>query len=150
MAAGNFKLYGAAGLSIMQNALDPETTARMILVTSAYTPVQSTHSTYADVSASEVAAGGGYSTYGKACVGTLSRSGQVVSLDFPDQSWTSSTIIAKYAVIVEDADNDGTIASGDKLLGYVDLNTGGGSVQTTSASLDVTVNANGAYQVTFG
>lgn len=150
MAAGNFRLYGAAGLSMLQQALDPETTSRMILVTASYSPNQSTHSTYADVSSFEVANGNGYATYGKACIGAMSRSGQTVSLDFPDQSWTSSSIIAKYAVIIEDADNDGTIAAGDKLLGYVDLNTAGGSVQTTSADLTVTVNASGAYQVVFG
>lgn len=140
MTAGNWKVYGAALENICKALLDLDShTFRLALVTSSYTPNQSTHSTWADVSANEVAAGGGYSTHGKLLTASVTRSGLVVTFDVDDQAWTSSTITAKYAVIVRDADSNGALASTDMLVAYVDLETGGGSVSTTSASFTVAI-----------
>jgi len=148
MAAGAFKVYGAALEAISKNTVDLDSnTFRMILVTSTHTPNQATHSTYADVSANEVV-GTGYTSSGKLLTATVTRSSLVVTFDVDDQSWTSSTITAKYAVIVKDADANGTLASTDALLCYCDLETGGGSISTTAGTFTVTINASGVFTLT--
>lgn len=149
MPAGAWKVYGAALEAINKGTLDLDSnTFRMALVTSSHTPNQSTHATWADVSANEVANGGGYTTHGKPLTCTVTRSGLVVTFDCDDQSWTASTITAKYAVIVKDADANGALAATDSILCFSDLETGGGSISTTSGTLQVTINASGVFTVT--
>lgn len=148
MPAGSWKVYGAALEAINKGTLDLDSnTFRMVLVTSSHTPNQSTHSTFADISANE-ATGTGYTSSGKLLACTVTRSGLVVTFDCDDQSWTTSTITAKYAMIVRDADANGTLASTDSLLAFVDLETGGGSVSTTSGTFQITINASGVFTMT--
>lgn len=147
-AAGNFLLYGNALEKIADGTIDLDTDSwRVVLLTSSYTPSQSTHATWADASAAE-ASGTGYTAGGEAATLTLSRSGLAVTIDTADVSWTSSTITAKYAAIVRDADGNGSIASTDLLLFYVDLDTGGGSISTTNGTFAITINASGLYVLT--
>lgn len=149
MAAGNFIAFSNALELILDGTIDWDTDAfRMVLVTSAYTPAQNTHTAWSDISANEVANGNGYATHGKALTCSVSRSTNVVTLDCDDQSWAASTITAKYAVIVRDADANGALAAGDTPVFFVDLETGGGSLSTTSGTLSVTINAAGVYQIT--
>lgn len=149
MPAGAWKVYGGAVEEIHKGTLDLDTnTFRMVLVTSSYTPNQSTHTTWTSASANEVAAGGGYSTHGKLLTPSVTRSGLVTTFDVDDQAWTSSTITAKYAIIVKDANADGSLASTDTLVAFCDLETGGGSVSTTSGTLTITINASGVFQTT--
>lgn len=149
MAASNFFLYGPALDAIMDGTIDLDNDSfRLALVTSSYTPAQTTHGTWADVSANEVADGGGYSTHGKALTVTTATSGLVTTVDADDQTWTSSTITAKYAVIVRDADANGALAGTDLVVAYCDLNSGGGSVSSTSASFIVAFNGSGVFAAT--
>lgn len=149
MAAGNFILYSAALEAINKGTLDLDSnTFRMVLVTSAYTPAQNTHTAWSDISANEVAAGGGYSTHGKLLTCTVTRASNVVTFDCDDQAWTASTITAKYAVIVKDADANGALATTDVPLCYCDLSSGGGSLSSTSATFSVTINASGVFATT--
>lgn len=63
-----------------------------VLLSSAYTPNLSTHTTYADISAFEIANGNGYTTGGLVLTsaGTLiSRSGTTVTIDIDDLVWTA-------------------------------------------------------------
>lgn len=148
MAAGNFKWYVNALYLHMKGDLDLDSGLRAILVTSSYIPAQTTDDQYDDVSANEVS-GTGYTTYGKALTTiAVSKSGSDAIIDFDDLTWTSSTITAKYLVIVKDANADGTLVAGDYLVGYLDLDTGGGSVSSTSADFTVAVNASGALKIT--
>jgi hypothetical protein len=155
MPAGAWQVYGAAIERIARNTLDLDTSGtprfRMALVTSAYTPAVDIHSTWTDVSANEVANGGGYTTHGKLLAAVVIRTGSpdagVVTFDVDDQSWTSSTITAKYAVIVSDVDANGALASTDPLLCYVDLETGGGSVSTTNGTFAITINVAGVFTI---
>lgn len=148
MPAGAWKVYGAAAEAIHKGTLDLDTnTFRMVLVTSTHTPNQSTHSTWADASANEVV-GTGYTSSGKLLTCTVTRSGLVVTFDCDDQSWTTATITAKYAMIVKDADANGTLASTDSLLCFCDLETGGGSVSSTAGTFAVTINASGVFATT--
>lgn len=149
MAAGSWKAYGAGLEAVIKGDLDLDIAARMILVTAAYTPNQSLHALYSDVSANEVAAGGGYATSGKLASPIVSRTGLVVKYDVADQTWAASTITAKYAIIVQDANADGTLAAGDRLIAYVDLETTGGSLSSTNADFTVGIDAtNGAVSYT--
>ena len=148
MPAGAFKVYGSAAEAIAKGTIDLDTnTFRMVLVTATHTPNQATHSTWADMSADE-AVGTGYTASGKLLTCTVNRSALVVTFDCDDQSWAASTITAKYAVIVKDADANGTIASTDAFLAYCDLETGGGSLSTTAGTFAITINASGVFTVT--
>lgn len=149
MPAGNWLVYGHALEQLIEGGLDLDNnTWRMALVTSAYTPAQTTHSAWSSISTNEVANGNGYTTHGKLLTVTSNRSGLVVTFDCDDQSWTSSTITAKYAVIVRDGDANGALAAGDIPLCYCDLETGGGSVSTTNGTFAITINASGVFTVT--
>lgn len=149
MAAGNFIWFGNALEAIGNKLIDFDADAfRLALVTASWTPNQDTNATWTNISANEVANGGGYTTHGKLLTATWSRSGHVVTLDFDDQSWASSTITAKYAVVVMDADANGALASTDLVVGYLDLISGGGSASTTDGSFSVTINASGALRIT--
>lgn len=148
MAAGNFVVYGGALEGIHKGTVDLDTdTFRMVLVTSSYTPNQGTHTAWSSISANE-ATGTGYTANGKLLTCTVNRSTNVVTFDCDDQSWTSSTITAKYAIIVKDANADGTLAAGDVPLAYCDLSSGGGSLSTTAATFSVAINASGVFATT--
>lgn len=148
MAAGNWLMYGAGLEGVLDGTLDLDSDSyRAVLLTSSYAPNQSTDDTWSDISANEVS-GTGYTAGGLASTITLSRSGLAVTLDTSDLSWASSTITAKYAVIVHDADGNGTLAGTDRLLMYVDLDSGGGSISTTNGTFAITINASGLYTVT--
>lgn len=148
MAAGAWQVYGNAIELIAENTifLDDSGTPRlrMILVTETYTPTVDTDATYADVSANEVT-GTGYTQFGNLLTPTVTRSGGTITFDCDDQSWVSSTITAKYAVIVHNVDGTGTIASTDQLVCYSDLDDGGGSVSTTDGTFAVNINASGVF-----
>lgn len=149
MAAGNWVVFGHALEQLLEANLDLDSSSwRMVLVTSGWTPSQANDDAWSDISANEVAAGGGYSTHGKALTVTSTRSSNVVTFDCDDQSWTSSTITAKYAVIVKDADANAALAAGDIPLCYVNLDTGGGSLSSSSGTFSVTINASGVFTVT--
>ncbi len=149
MAADAWKVYGHAAEQIAEGVIDLANDAfRMVLVTSSYTPNQSTDDAWSDISTNEVANGNGYTTHGKPLTVTNTRSGLVVTFDCDDQSWTSSTITAKYAVIVHDANGDNSLAAGDVPICYSDLENGGGSLSTTSGTFAVNINASGVFTIT--
>ncbi len=150
MAASNWKIYGPAALAMAKGDFDLDLPIRMVLVTSVYVPDQALHDTWADISANEVAAGGGYATHGAALTTkTVTQTGLVVEGDSDDVSWPASTITAKFAVLVQDADSNGILAATDKVLAYSDLNDGGGSLSSVNGTLTVAMHAtNGFLQMT--
>ena len=71
---------------------------------------------------------------------TVTETGGTVTFDCADISFGSAvTITAKYAVLFDDT------ATNDPLLVYVDLDTGGGSVSSTSSTFQITINASGVF-----
>jgi hypothetical protein len=121
----------------------------MVLVGTGYTPDQSADDTWSDISSNEIS-GTGYTTHGEAVTLSVSRSGLVTTVDCDDQSWTSSTISgAAYAIIVRDADANGSLATTDIPMWYCELEDGS-SVSTTNGTLAVTINASGVYASTAG
>jgi len=134
MAAGIFELYSSGKLSSLNGALDADTdTLVMVLLADTYTPAV-THSTYADISADEIT-DTDYTPQLISAV-TFSEASGTVTLDSDDVSFGSNvSITAKYGVIVR---RDGaSLASADLLLGYVDLDTSGGSVSSTNSEFTV-------------
>jgi hypothetical protein len=148
MPAGNVIPYtiGLQGINRGLIDLDSDTIV-CVLLTSSYTPGRTTHSTWADMSAAEVATGGGYTAGGEALANkAVSHSSGTVTFDADDVSWSSATITAKYAALVKRA--GGSLASGDLLVAYVDLDTGGGSVTSTASTFAVAWNAAGIFTAT--
>ena len=147
MAAGPFKWYGNAHEQMMKGALNLQTGLRGVLVTSAYTPDQATHQTWSDALAAEVAAGGNYATHGKALVSNVAQSGAAGILDLDDITWSAITATCKYLIIVKDADANGSLASTDLLVGYVDLNEGAGSISPAGSDLVIQMSASGVLRI---
>lgn len=140
MAAGNWTLYQSFKLGLTQagfNLTSGAANVAMVLVAAAYTPAATTDTTYANISANEVT-GTGYTAGGQIVTSeTDTASGGTVTVNAGAASWASSTITAKYAVLVYRA-TAGTPASTDKLIGYVDLNSGGGAISSTASTFSVT------------
>lgn len=116
-------------------------TIKCALLTSSYTPAQTTHEWWSDVSAQEVS-GTNY-TAGGATLGskTLSASALVTTLDAADPSWASSTITARYAVFYKDTGTAGT----SPLIAYADF---GGNISSTNGTFTVVLNASGLATIT--
>lgn len=143
MAAGNFVVYGAAIENIAKGLMDLDTSTFVVtLHGTGYTPNATTHSTWADVSASQMS-GTGYTAGGKTLTMSVTRSGGTVTVDANDQTWTTITLTsAKYAVVTQRA--GGSLASGDLLLGYFELESGG-TVSPSGGNLTITWNASGLF-----
>ncbi len=148
MPVGPFTLYGAAIEALSKGTIDLDSNNfSVILVTNSYTPSVNVDDTYSDLSAHEVANGNGYTTRG-INLGTLavSRSGGTVTVDeTTNPSWSASgTLTARYAVIAKRAST--SLTGTDLLLGYVDLDTGGGAITVTSGgTLVINWNALGLF-----
>lgn len=148
MAAGPFTVFNIAKLKLLNGTHDLDTHVyKMALVTNA----QSIDATFAGTSAdaryadltAQVANGSGYTTGGKTLTMAVSRSTGTVTVDCDDQSWTSSTFSAKYAVIYNDS------APSKDLLGFVDLETGVASgLSPSNGTLSITINASGLFTLT--
>jgi hypothetical protein len=131
MAAGNFTLYGAGIEGIAKGTIDLDSgTFKAKLLTSSYTPNTSTHVDVGDLT-NEVAGGGDYEEQTLTTV-SVTRSGTTVKFTSdPIDFGATVTITAKYLVIYIDDGAD------DALLGYVDLNDGGGSASSSDGPFEV-------------
>lgn len=94
---------------------DGATSVRVALLESAYTPDMSAHEVWSDVSASEVAESGGYSSGGEE-IDTKSLSHENLETTFNGDNvvWPNSTITAAYAVVYDDTpaeDSDKSLIS---------------------------------------
>lgn len=143
MAAGTFTFYNSGKLNSLNGSIDADTdTLVMVLLGSGYTPDTAAHTAYSDISGSEI----GDADYSPQVISgaAFTESAGTVTLDSDDVSFgTSVSIEAKYAVAVR---RDGaSLAAGDLLLGYVDLNTDSGTATVSSTSDDFSVNTPSGY-----
>lgn len=147
MAAGNPNLYSNCLLSMSKAAINLSSdTLCCTLITSSYTPAPNTDAQWSAVSANETS-GTGYTAGGIVLTSvTDTLTGGTVTFTAANVSWTTSTITAKYAVIVRRA--GGSLVSTDLLISYVDLNSSGGSVSTTAGTFSITWNASGIFTIT--
>jgi hypothetical protein len=135
------KLYSNVFKTVFNKEIDWDTdTIKVALATSTYTPNQSTHDYFNDVT-NEVT-GTGY-TAGGATLGTKTAtvSSLVFTLDAADTSWTTSTITARFAIIYC---STGT-ASTSALIAYVDF---GADVVSSGGTFQITWDATGIATLT--
>jgi hypothetical protein len=148
MAAGSVVVYTNAVTLMGQKQFNLGTdTYSYVLLTSSYTPAPNTDATYANVSANELTTGGGYTSGGTVLSGsTWTTATATATFTASNISYSSSTITAKYIAILQRA--GGSLVSTDKLLCYCDLNSGGGSVSSSSGTFAINWNASGLFTVT--
>ena len=148
MASGPFIVVDNAIEIIADGTISlPSDTFQGVLVTAAHTAAV-TDDTWSDISASE-ATGTGYTSEGTAIPLSLSRTGAVLTVDSAtNPSWAASTISAKYIYLVRKA--GGSLVAGDLILGYMDLNDGGGNLSTVGDTFSVTWDAAGIFTLTRG
>jgi hypothetical protein len=122
---------------------------RLVLLASSYASNMNTHTVYADISASEIAAQGGY-TSGGINLGkmSVSRSGSTVTVDLADLvlTATGAGIPAwRYAALVADVTRNAKVKP---LIGLVLGNDAPADIPSTPAGTNLVVqwNASGVYQ----
>lgn len=145
MAAGNWIQYGHATNEVMDNNINLDLGAfRVVLLKNSYVPSQDNHTAWSDLSGEEVDDGGGYLSSGVLMANPeTARAAATTAWDGDDVQWAASTITAKYAAVVHDADANGTLVAGDVPICYCDLDTGGGDVSSVAANFDITMNVAG-------
>lgn len=108
-------------------------------------PNQDTHDFFDDVSASELAATGGYTSGGATLTGkSVTYTGGTNKIAFiaTDPQWTSASFTAYYAVIYKSTG----VASTSPLIGYIDL---GGAQTVTSGTFTLDFDGtNGVLSIT--
>lgn len=115
-------------------------TIKLALLTSTYTPAQTSHEWFSDIT-NEVS-GTGYTAGGATLASkTVSTSGTTVTVDAADPAWSSSTITARYGVLYK---STGTAAT-SPLIGLYDF---GSDYISTNGTFTFTVNASGLLTIT--
>jgi hypothetical protein len=148
MPAGSFTVFDIAKTKLLTGIHDVDTHVfKIALVTSSQTFTAafagtSTDARYADITA-QVANGAGYTTGGITLTMVVTRSVATVTVDSSvDPAWTTATITAKWGIVYNDT------ATNKDMLGFVDLETGGGSISSTSGTFQITWNAAGLFTLT--
>ena len=139
------KLYQTVYAKAFNKEIDFDTdTIKVALLTSSYTPAQTTHDYYDDVVANEVS-GTGYTAGGQALASktvTQDTGNKVTIFDAADVTWASSTITARYAVIYDDTPSTNATKP---LLGYVDF---GSDQSSSNGNFTLTWDATGIIRLT--
>jgi hypothetical protein len=154
MAAGNVIPYALNMTDLAVSGgidLDSDTIV-CVLVGTGYTPNRLTHDSRSDVSANELATGGGYTQGGIELANksvTYDSGTGYGKWDADDVQWNAPCTFtgAKYAVLVRRA--GASLAAGDLLIGYADLNTASGSATFDAAGdlYKITWSANGIIRL---
>ena len=138
-------LYDSFPLSACKKLINDlssgSTTVKVALCTSSYTPSQSGHTTFDDITNEVTGTGytaGGVALTTKTCV----ASSQVTTFDADNPSWADSTITARYAIIY-----DATVAGAGNqyLIGYWDF---GQDYSTTASTIELVFHASGIFTIT--
>ena len=145
MASGPFILVDTAIEAILDGTIDlTGGTFVAVLIAAAHT-ADPTDDTWAVISGSE-ASGTGYTSEGQVVSPlTTSRTDGVTHVDADDVTWAAATVSAKYVYIVHRA--GGSLASGDLILGYMDLNDGSGNLSSVGADFSVVWSDDGVFGV---
>lgn len=137
------KMYNLAFTALANKEIDwGSDTIKVALCTSSYTPSQSTHNYYDDIT-NEVSNGNGYTTGGATLANkTEAFVGQVKQFKADDTSWSNSTITARYAIIYDDTP---ATAGTKPLIGYVDF---GADVTSTAGAFTIEWHDDGLFTIT--
>lgn len=146
MASGPFIIVNSALESMLDGTISlTGDDFAAVLVTSAHA-ADPGDALWSDISGAE-AAGSGY-TAGGIDVDplTVALDGTQVVVDSAvNPLWSSATVSAKYVYLVRRA--GGSLVSGDLILGYMDLNLGGGNLSAVGADFEVVWSINGIFTV---
>ena len=150
MAAGSVLLYDFVAKYLLGGSIDLNTdTVKLALVTSSYTPDQVNHDLWADVSANEIAATGGYAS---ATLGTPVFTAVTKGFNFSsaNPAWTASgaSIAAwRYGVLYVSGTVDGYV---NPLIGYFlgDSTPADVPATTDTNTLTITCPAGGWFDIT--
>ena len=142
MAVGNFTLYNTVGVICFEQEIFGQT--KVNLLRPSYTPSLA-HSTWADLSATQIA-DAGYAPVVLTGKTSVLSAGKVL-WDCADINFGSNvTLTAKYVAIVKRA--AGALAVTDRIIGYCDLNDTSGSATVGSINSTFQVNTpNGLFEV---
>lgn len=121
-------------------------TFKVALVTSSWTPNQDTPDFWNDIETYECAATGNYVQIATGAGKDLTTSAatntaNVTFMDATDVSWTSSTITARYAVIVRWNSTD----ANSEVIGWVDF---GADQSSSSGTFTITWHSDGVFKIT--
>ena len=145
MAAGAFTVYNYAKKWILDGTIKLYSDAFKVSLHTAASNAGSAalaNPNYSATITNEVAAGGNYTTGGTSATITIAGTAGTVTIDNTvDSSWASSTITAKWAVTYSNT------ATNKEALGFVDLDTGGGSLSSSNGTFSITWNASGLFTV---
>jgi hypothetical protein len=143
-----FTLYSNAVLEIGEGAFNlASDTYFMILATSAYVPAPDSDATYANVSASEVPTGAGYTLGGLKLSGvSYSLAGATSTFTFSAASWAAFSAALRYGVVIRSA-NGVNLQATDKLLCFSDLG-GGSTITGNGGTFIVSPGGGGVFQAT--
>lgn len=120
-----------------------ETSLKVMLLDSGYTPDQDAHNYHDDVVGDEVGSGSGYTTGGVIMTTTtVGATARVTKFDATDTQWTSSSITAMYAVIY---DYNGGSSATNPLVGYIDF---GENKTSENGTFKLQWNGSGIFTVT--
>ncbi len=144
MAVGAFTFTDPGFLAFLNGTIDLDTdTLVAVLVDNAQTPSTANDDVYSDISGNECA-DGDYTAQVISGAAWSNPSGRNFKFDADDVDFGNSvTISARYLYVVRRA--GGSLVAGDLIVGYMDLNDGGGAnVSSTNGDFDVSWNvANG-------
>lgn len=145
MAAGSPLFFNDAVEKINDGTIALESDSfRIALISASYT-FDATDTAWSEISTNEIANGGGYTTHGEAFTFAVSESGGTVTVDGSNTTWSAMTKspAPQAAVVVRDADSNGSLATTDIPIFYVDLESGGTVSDLSSQDLTVNVHASG-------
>lgn len=137
-------LYGQFLMKALNKEVDWDSdTIYVALVTSSYTPNQDTDLYWSTVVGNEVT-GTGYVANGKLLTTTIGYTAgtNVIKCSADNQTWSASTITARYAVIYDRT--PGTDAT-RPLIGYVDF---GSNQSSSSGNFTITWDSAGIFTIT--
>lgn len=138
----NSKAYLSLAKAVFNKEVDFDSDGvKVALLSSAYTPNQTAHDYFDDVSAYEVS-GTGYTAGGQALTSVaLTTTGTTTTLTCANPAWANSTITAAFAVFYDAS--GGTDATNLPVV-FWDL---GGSQSSSAGTFTLTINGSGLYQV---
>ena len=150
MAASAFKFTDPGWLATIKGTIDLENdTIVATLITTTHTPNLETDNLWSDISANECADSDYTTSFAEGLVMTglawTDTGTRTFKLDAADLDFGNTvTISARYVYILQRT--TGTLAAGDLIVGFVDLNDGGGAnVSSTAGNFDLAWAATGMY-----
>lgn len=144
MAAGPFVVFSEHVRDVSERVVNlGSDTFKCALISSSWTPNQSTDASYTTISTYEISNGNGYTTGGATLTGvTVSDQSTGTKFDCNDITFTASggSIVARYALIYDDT------TAGKRVVAYVLLDTAPANVTLTSGNtMTITIPAAGIY-----